>query len=67
MYIRVCSEQRQWRVLHPHRSDSVAFHEGRVAYDFADALARELHESTGLACSIRVEAEGAHVVAARYG
>lgn len=67
MLVRVCNEQQQWRVLHPQRVESLSFHQGRTAFDVADALARELHELTGEECAVRVETHDAYVDAVRYG
>ena len=67
MLIRICNEAHQWRVLHPKCGQSLPFHDGTVAFDFADAMARELHEQTGEACSVRVEVSEAYVDTVRYG
>lgn len=67
MLIRIQNEQRQWRVLHPQKPESVSFDDGSAAFDFADALARELHTRTGQSCSVRVEVSDAFVDTVRYG
>lgn len=67
MLIRVCNEERHWRVMHPNRMESLSFHDGSVAYDFADAMARELHSQTGQACAVRVEVSTGYVDTVRYG
>ncbi|NIJ68436.1 hypothetical protein [Xanthomonas sp. 60] len=67
MLIRVCSEERHWRVMHPDRPESLSFHDGTVAFDFADAMARTLHEQTGQACAVRVEVSEAYVDTVCYG
>jgi len=67
MLIRVQNEQRHWRVLHPQKTETVSFHEGTAAFDFADALARELHARTGQACAVRVETPHSYVDTVRYG
>lgn len=67
MLIRVQNEQRQWRVLHPQKTESVLFGEGIAAFDFADALARDLHARTGQACAVRVETSDSYVDTVRYG
>ena len=67
MLIRIQNEQRQWRVLHPQKPESVSFHDGSAAFDFADALARELHTRTGQSCSVRVEVSDAFVDTVLYG
>lgn len=67
MLIRVQSEQRHWRVLHPQKSESVSFHDGCAAFDFADALARDLHQQTGQSCAVRVEVSDSFVDAVQYG
>lgn len=67
MLIRVCNEERRWRVMHPDRRESLSFHDGSVAFDCANAMARELHEQTGKACAVRVEVSDAYVDTVRYG
>ncbi len=67
MLIRVQNEQRHWRVVHPRKADSVAFREGSAAFDFADALARELHAETGQPCAVSVEVSNTCVETVRYG
>ena len=47
MLITVQCQERQWRVVHPSRPDAIDFPNGAVAFDFADAMAREHHASTG--------------------
>ena len=67
MMIKVRCQDRCWHVIHPGRIDPMAFASGAVAFDFADALAREHHAATGLASAVRVEAQNAFVDAVRYG
>ena len=67
MFIRVQSEERHWRVLHPDQAESIAFHDGSAAFDFADALAREFHARTGEPCGVRVEVSDAFVDTVSYG
>lgn len=67
MMITVRCQDSHWHVIHPGRADPVAFADGAVAFDFADALAREHHADTGLASAVRVEALDAFVDAVQYG
>ncbi|QIO88877.1 hypothetical protein [Stenotrophomonas nematodicola] len=67
MLITVQCQERQWRVVHPSRPDAIDFPNGAVAFDFADAMAREHHASTGGASAVRVEVQDAAVEAVRYG
>jgi len=67
MLILVQSHERQWRVVHPLRAESVFFRDGSMAFDFAEALAREHHAETGEACGVRVEAGESFVDAVWHG
>jgi len=67
MLILVQNHERQWRVVHPLRTESVFFRDGCMAFDFADALAREHHAETGQVCGVRVEANDHFVDAVQYG
>lgn len=67
MLIRIQSDERYWSVQYPQRMESVRFHNGATAFDFADALAREHHERTGEPIAVRVEVGDAHVDTSRYG
>jgi len=67
MLIKVQHRERGWQVVHPAKPTAIAFHEGAVAFDFADALAREHHAETGHSSAVRVEVLEAAVEAVRYG
>jgi hypothetical protein len=67
MMFKVQCQDRRWRVVPPDLTPPTDFACGAVAFDFANALAREHHAQTGTSSAVRVEVQDAFVDAVRYG